>query len=342
MIIIENKEFKIYDMDEINREKYVGFIYLTKNLINGKMYIGQHTKFYKEYLGSGVHLNNSIRKYGKENFQRKIIDIAKDQNELDEKEIYYIDLFNATIPNNNWYNIASGGEGGNVFAGKTEKELREWKEKISLANKGNNPYAGFTEEQMKERNKKASTSWKNKTDEEMKEHSRKISKANKGKNPYASKTEEEIKEIGKKMSASWKNKTDEEMKEFSRKQSEAKKGKNNHMYGKNHSEETRLKISESQPKRSKHHNAKKVITIKDNIIQVFKCVPDAADILKINGNSICGASRGISNHYFKKHDRYFYYEEFVPEEYLEQVNKIISNEEFNIEHEILIKLKKIS
>ena len=52
-----------------------GFIYITKNLINNKKYIGQHKINNQEtldpnYLGSGKILNNSINKYGKINFKR--------------------------------------------------------------------------------------------------------------------------------------------------------------------------------------------------------------------------------------------------------------------------------
>ena len=41
-------------------------IYKTKNLVNNKIYIGQDKNNNPKYLGSGLILNRSIKKYGKE------------------------------------------------------------------------------------------------------------------------------------------------------------------------------------------------------------------------------------------------------------------------------------
>ena len=49
-------------------------IYLTTNLINGKIYIGLLTNLKKKnYLGSGKILKKAINAYGKENFKREEI-----------------------------------------------------------------------------------------------------------------------------------------------------------------------------------------------------------------------------------------------------------------------------
>lgn len=91
-----------------------GFIYRTTNLINGRQYIGQHKycgKIDKYYLGSGVALNNAIKKYGRENFKREIICTCGTLEELNQKEMYYIKLYNA-VNNKNFYNLAVGGNGG--------------------------------------------------------------------------------------------------------------------------------------------------------------------------------------------------------------------------------------
>ena len=51
------------------------YIYRITNKVNGKTYIGQHK--YKElndsYMGSGVHLRRAQKKYGMENFEKKIL-----------------------------------------------------------------------------------------------------------------------------------------------------------------------------------------------------------------------------------------------------------------------------
>lgn len=53
----------------------IGYIYLTTCNINGKIYVGKHEL--KEgddcYLGSGTLFKRAVKKYGKENFKRKII-----------------------------------------------------------------------------------------------------------------------------------------------------------------------------------------------------------------------------------------------------------------------------
>lgn len=86
-----------------------GFIYITTNLINGKQYIGQHKGDGNDnYLGSGDRLTVAIKKYGKENFKREIIEFANSLEELNELERYYITLANA-VEDDHFYNIANGG-----------------------------------------------------------------------------------------------------------------------------------------------------------------------------------------------------------------------------------------
>lgn len=94
-----------------------GYIYKTTNLINGKIYIGQHkaTKFNAKYKGSGVILKDAFKKYGKENFIVEMIDdSASDADELNKLEIYYIQKYN-TRDLEIGYNLHCGG---NVQSGK--------------------------------------------------------------------------------------------------------------------------------------------------------------------------------------------------------------------------------
>ena len=51
-------------------------IYRTTNLLNGKYYVGAHrtTKKNDDYLGSGVALKRAIKKYGRENFSKEIVE----------------------------------------------------------------------------------------------------------------------------------------------------------------------------------------------------------------------------------------------------------------------------
>lgn len=90
-----------------------GYIYITTNLINHKLYVGKHSKpqFDKSYFGSGKGILNAIKKYGKSNFICEIIDWAKDADELNRKEIYWIGFLGANTHSNDFYNQLSGGQG---------------------------------------------------------------------------------------------------------------------------------------------------------------------------------------------------------------------------------------
>lgn len=115
-----------------------GYIYKTTNLINNKIYIGQKTsdEFVESYLGSGTLIKQSIKKNGRENFKVEMIDTAKNREELDSKEKYWIEQ-----EKSNWkfgnYNIAEGGLTSGYHIGmETPERLAEIKKKISKSSKG--------------------------------------------------------------------------------------------------------------------------------------------------------------------------------------------------------------
>ena len=86
-------------------------IYKTKNKITGRIYIGQDKSNNPEYLGSGKILRQSIEKYGKENFEKEILEECSSKEQLDLAEKYWISYYNST-DRNIGYNIAVGGSGG--------------------------------------------------------------------------------------------------------------------------------------------------------------------------------------------------------------------------------------
>lgn len=94
------------------------YIYVTKNTINGKMYVGKHTykgsdSYDKHYLGSGYILKRAIKKYGKENFTQEILEYNSSKEENAQREIYWIQKLNTLVPNG--YNVDKGGTGGGVY-----------------------------------------------------------------------------------------------------------------------------------------------------------------------------------------------------------------------------------
>lgn len=114
----------------------MGVIYLTKNNINGKKYIGVDTKNNKNYYGSGKIIRLALKKYSRTNFTKEILEENDDDKYLFEREQYWIDKYDA-INNEDFYNIAEGGKGGaGTLINEESKKLHsEGLEKLILRNK---------------------------------------------------------------------------------------------------------------------------------------------------------------------------------------------------------------
>jgi hypothetical protein len=119
----------ILDLDSKNKIK--SHIYIIKNKINDKVYIGQanthrlnrkkyrffgYTGRFNDHISEAMvntkkkqcwYLNNSIRKNGAENFYVELIETC-DLEKADEMEKYYIKHFNSLYPNG--YNLTKGGK----------------------------------------------------------------------------------------------------------------------------------------------------------------------------------------------------------------------------------------
>ena len=112
--------------------KYAGYIYKTTNLINGKIYIGQHQskKNDDSYFGSGKILQNALKKYGIESFMVENIHWTTSIKKPNEAEIFFIAAYDSTNPKVG-YNITQGGMGslGEKFSEETRKKLSEAKKK---------------------------------------------------------------------------------------------------------------------------------------------------------------------------------------------------------------------
>lgn len=184
--------------------KPIGWIYLTTNLVNGKIYIGQHVissdkRANATYIGSGELFKRALNKYGKENFKRKILRVCYTQKELNTWEYVYIKKYKSQDKNIG-YNIADGDILSSKF---NPAKLPEVRKKISESTKErfknpfNHPSLG--------RKNPHNDEWKKKHSETMR---------------------------GRKHSE-----------ETKRKISDAQKGSKNHMYGKHLSEETKEKLS---------------------------------------------------------------------------------------------------
>lgn len=110
-------------------ESKVYLVYKTINLVNQKFYFGYHSTFDLDdgYLGSGLYLWNSIRKYGRSNFLREDLFLFDTPEEAyaKEKELIAENLTSNPL----CMNLVPGGRGGTL--GYTELS----RERISASSK---------------------------------------------------------------------------------------------------------------------------------------------------------------------------------------------------------------
>lgn len=90
-----------------------GFIYITENLVNGKKYVGMCKNTHRDnYLGSGKLLKAAIKKYGRHNFERVIVEECETFDDLSQAEKAWISKLDA-VNSDQYYNLYDGGFGGN-------------------------------------------------------------------------------------------------------------------------------------------------------------------------------------------------------------------------------------
>lgn len=193
-------------------------IYKIRNKINDKFYIGSSINIEKRWnvhrtlKGNSKVLTAAFKKYGFDNFEFTIVEVIKDRDTLIQREQYYLDLFKPFAVDNNGYNVRKVANSNIGLVHSDETRL-----KMSVSRKGS--------KRSEETKLKLSLLQKErggygpKTFSE--DHRYKISVGNKGK--HAGPKSEEHK----------------------RKLSESHKGKPGipGFLGKNHSEESKKKIS---------------------------------------------------------------------------------------------------
>jgi hypothetical protein len=110
-------------------------IYKTTNMITGKKYIGKHVTedIYDDYMGSGIILINAIKKYGKENFTKEILFVFDNEVQMNEKEKELIT--EDVVNDDDYYNIAYGGQGGNIVFHKNHPLYESSRKKLSDSQK---------------------------------------------------------------------------------------------------------------------------------------------------------------------------------------------------------------
>jgi group I intron endonuclease len=98
-------------------------IYKSTNKITGKVYIGQTIQTLDKRIKGHIKESKmdktrpfliSINKYGADNFTFETIDSANNLDELNDKEIHWINFYNSVSPNG--YNVTGGGQGKKMIS----------------------------------------------------------------------------------------------------------------------------------------------------------------------------------------------------------------------------------
>ena len=115
-------------------------VYKITNLINGKIYVGQHgsDNIWDDYFGSGSAILAAIKKYGKENFKKEILKTFKTRELARLYECYIVDK--GFVEDRNTYNLSEGGNGSWSHTRNCPKRKRN----AALALKDKNGFKGKT------------------------------------------------------------------------------------------------------------------------------------------------------------------------------------------------------
>jgi group I intron endonuclease len=127
-------------------------IYKIQNLVNGKVYIGQSLnverrwRTERSFSGVNPHLKNSFKKYGMENF---FFELIEETENLNEREIYWIDYYQSYDPKKG-YNKTLGGREEVIYTEDARKRMSERNKGEGNPNFGNR----WNEEQRAEASKR--------------------------------------------------------------------------------------------------------------------------------------------------------------------------------------------
>jgi hypothetical protein len=122
--VIQLKTEQRHDIGRVkagNKMRHI--IYKITNTVNGKYYIGRHstTDINDGYMGSGIGIKNAIRKYGRENFIKEILEETTTSVELWKLERQYVN--EDVVKDEKSYNMSVGGK--HYLQGLTPEQLRK-------------------------------------------------------------------------------------------------------------------------------------------------------------------------------------------------------------------------
>ena len=87
------------------------YLYQIKNKINNKIYIGVHQTddINDGYMGSGTEIRKAIKKYGKDNFEKEILEYFDNEDDMYAREMEIVT--EEFIARKDTYNVSLGGIG---------------------------------------------------------------------------------------------------------------------------------------------------------------------------------------------------------------------------------------
>ena len=271
---------------------YTGWIYVIKNCINDKIYIGQTSKTLKvrfnEHKRDSKKLNyynmliyKAMNKYGTNNFIIRPIDCIKGvslnclKKSLDEKEIHYINIFKSKSKNVG-YNLTNGGSGctGRILSVYSKKKISDSK--------------------LGEKNPMFGSKWSEEKRTQMTKRMSGKNNHNYGK-PLSDETKDKLSKIliGRIISDESKQKISETMKGI-KKSDKMRKKLSESKQGNKLSEETKQKIKNSRLKGINNPKSKKVeqYDIDNNFITIFNSISEAAKECNTFHSSISACCHG--------------------------------------------------
>lgn len=100
------------------------YFYQITNNLNGKVYLGIHSTNNLDdgYMGSGTGIRRAIKKYGIENFTKKIIKFFNTREELSNYEKLVVN--ESVISSEKYYNQITGGEKHAILGAKLSEEAK--------------------------------------------------------------------------------------------------------------------------------------------------------------------------------------------------------------------------
>jgi hypothetical protein len=122
------------------KQKTIHYLYKTTCKVTGKYYVGMHSTSNLDdgYMGSGKRLRHSIRKYGKENHVKEILEFFESRELLIEAEKKAIT--EEMLCDVNCMNLMSGGTGGFISVEHMKNVSTRGNEKLKFLRENDNEW----------------------------------------------------------------------------------------------------------------------------------------------------------------------------------------------------------